>query len=1079
MTGTVGGTFRRALWKFCQDPGRDSWNTGAMVTHHELVASLDGRILATGRRFLEEIRREQPSLFDKARWTGKVMDWVMHNEHFKVQLLRFVDVFPALKTSESLARHLEEYFGGDDGAELPAVMKLGSLGAKYGGRLGAAVLGKAISANIRELARQFIIGETTDEAIANATKLREGGFGIVIDLLGEAAVSEAEAAGFQAAYLELIEALAGAAAGWATLDPNPESRDPNPNLDWGFAPRVQVSVKPSALYSRLRPVDFEGAVSGVMARLRPIYRRVIEVGGMLALDMESHQHKDITLEAFRRLRMQAGFRHWPHVCIVLQAYLRETDHDLNALLDWARAERLPFAIRLVKGAYWDYETVVARQNGWPIPVYQRKWETDAAFERLARRILEQHELVFLACGSHNIRSIAAVLETAKELGVPETRYEFQVLHGMAEPVRKALGNLTGRVRLYCPYGELVPGMAYLVRRLLENTANESFLRQTFVEGVELEQLLADPAQRKTSCQPVPAGAGKVKSFDAAAAGIGSSVGRENARPPFASHPAADFTRAEERAAFPAAIAEIRRRQLGRTYPLHIGGREVFTADRQPSRNPNHFTEVPGQVCQAGVRETELAIAAAEQAFPAWRDTAPPERAELLFKAAEVMRRRLHELAAWQVLEVGKQWAQAHADVSEAIDFLEYYGREMLRLGAPQRLGSVAGPERRHSCRPDPVQAWGDRNVVLPIPGEDNRLFYEPHGVAAVIAPWNFPLAISTGMAGAAVVTGNCVVYKPSGLSSIIGHQLVEVFQEAGLPDGVFNYLPGRGAVMGDFLVEHPAVSLIAFTGSLGVGRRIYQKAAAVHPGQRYLKRVICELGGKNALIIDDDADLDEAVPHVLQSAFGYQGQKCSACSRVIVLNAVYDRFVERLVEAARSLKIGPAEDPANDLGAVIYERAMKNVLNYAALAKREGTLLFESPVTTENPAGWYVPVTIVGDIRPEHRLAQEEVFGPVLAVMRAKDFDQAIAWANTTEFALTGGVFSRSPRHLEQARREFCIGNLYLNRGCTGALVGRQPFGGARLSGVGSKAGGPDYLLQFMDSRVVTENTMRRGFAAD
>ncbi|MBI1176602.1 L-glutamate gamma-semialdehyde dehydrogenase [bacterium] len=651
-------------------------------------------------------------------------------------------------------------------------------------------------------------------------------------------------------------------------------------------------------------------------------------------------------------------------------------------------------------------------------------------------------------------------------------------------------------------------MAYLVRRLLENTANESFLRQTFVEGEALERLLANPTQRaagvppaegRTGILPVSergqinrlAGGNPVE-VDNVQHTVVETMGlecdaykgkfvedRHDACPTFANHPVVDFTRENERTAFPSAIAEIRRKHLGKTYPLHIGGREMFTSDRLPSTNPNRFTEVLGHVCQAGAKETDLAVTAAEKAFPKWRDTAPEDRAKVLFKAAEIMRRRVHELSAWQVLEVGKQWAQAHADVSEAIDFLQYYGSEMIRLGAPRRMGWLNREGGPQTSRDLPTR----RRQHIPVPGEDNRLLYEPRGVAAVIAPWNFPLAISTGMVSAAIVTGNCVVYKPSGFSSIIGHQLVEIYRDAGLPDGVFNYLPGRSSVMGDHLVEHPAVSLIAFTGSLEVGQRIYRKAAVVQPGQRYLKRVICELGGKNAIIIDDDADLDEAVPQVLASAFGYQGQKCSACSRVIVLDAVYDRFVERLVAAAHSLKIGPAEDPANDMGAVIDENALKTIRRYAALAKDEGTLLFESTSfdhgTAHLQGGWFAPITIVGDIRPEHRIAQEEVFGPVLAVMRAKNFDQAIEWANSTRFALTGGVFSRSPRHLDQARREFRVGNLYLNRGCTGALVERQPFGGARMSGVGSKAGGPDYLVQFMDPRVVTENTMRRGFAAN
>jgi RHH-type proline utilization regulon transcriptional repressor/proline dehydrogenase/delta 1-pyrroline-5-carboxylate dehydrogenase len=673
--------------------------------------------------------------------------------------------------------------------------------------------------------------------------------------------------------------------------------------------------------------------------------------------------------------------------------------------------------------------------GWEAPVWDRKAETDAAYERQARRILENHAICHFACASHNVRTISAVLETAHALNVPESRYEFQMLYGMAEPVRRGILSVAGRVRLYCPYGEMVPGMGYLVRRLLENTANESFLRRSFAESATVEQLLEDPAVT----------AGRERSvLSSRPAAAGDDPG---ALPPFANQPMADFTRHAERAAFSEAITLVRGR-LGRSYPLFIGGREVRTSEQIQSVNPARPSETVGVVCQAGTAEVEQAVMAAEAAFPAWRDTPPIERAGYLLKAAEVARRRIFELAAWQVLEIGKQWDQAHADVAEAIDFLEYYAREMIRLGRPQRLGAM--------------------------PGETNTYFYEPKGPAAVIAPWNFPLAISMGMASAAIVAGNTVVFKPSSLTPVVGHHLVEIFREAGLPPGVFNYVPGGGSAMGDLLVDHPAISLIAFTGSRETGLRILERAARVQPGQPSVKKVVVEMGGKNAIIIDADANLDEAVPQVLSSAFGFQGQKCSACSRVIVLDAVYERFVERLVRGARAWRIGPAEEPGNSMGAVADAAAQRKISDYIAIAKHEGELLFESQVP--DGEGFWVPLTIVGGIRPEHRVAQEEVFGPLLAVMGVKDFDQAIQWANSTPYALTGGIFSRSPRHIERAGREFRVGNLYINRSITGALVGRQPFGGARMSGAGTKAGGPDYLLHFMDPRTVTENTMRRGF---
>ncbi|MBT1073913.1 L-glutamate gamma-semialdehyde dehydrogenase [Geobacter grbiciae] len=991
-------------------------------------SELNARIVSRGKEFFTSIAGEKPSLFDKGAWMGKAMDWSMRNDQFKVQLFRFVDVFPSLTTSRLLTEHIREYFGDEEA--MPPFMATGAKVAGMLGSFGGAVLNRVLTSNIEDMARQFIVGETTKEAVKNLEKLRKDGFAAVVDVLGEATLSEEEAEAYTNTYLELLETLKKEQGTWKGLP----GTGGDPDLDWGHAPRVNIAVKPTALYCLANPQDFEGSVVAILNRMRRILRKVMEVNGFLCIDMESYRFKDMTLEVFRRLRLEhPGY---PHLGIALQAYLKDTDRDLDGLLAWAKEQGVPISIRLVKGAYWDYETVRARQNGWEVPVWTIKAETDAAFERQARKILENHAVCHFACGSHNIRTISAVMELARELNVPPDRYEFQVLYGMAEPVRKGILRIAGRIRLYCPYGSMVPGMGYLVRRLLENTANESFLRKSFAEDARIEQLLEDPAvaaereQEARTARPEKERTGP------------------DGLPPFGNEPMVDFTRPDHRAAFPDALARVRT-QRGKTYPLFINGKEVLTADLQPTVNPNTPSEVLGQICQAGTKEAGDAVAAAKTAFPAWRDTDPRTRADYLLKAARIARTRIFDLSAWQILEIGKQWDQAYADVTEAIDFLEYNAREMIRLGGPRRLGHA--------------------------PGELNHYFYEPRGVAAVIAPWNFPLAISAGMASAAIVTGNCVVYKPSGLTPLMGWHLAELFREARLPDGVFNYMPGRSSVMGDYLVDHPDVSLIAFTGSLETGLRINERAARVQPGQANVKRVICEMGGKNAIIIDDDADLDEAVPQVLLSAFGFQGQKCSACSRVIVLDAIHDRFVERLVAMARATSVGPPEDPAHSMGAVADDNAMKRIREYIEIGKTEGKLLHEGPVPAGT--GYYVPMTIIGGIRPEHRIAREEIFGPVLAVMRAKDFDEAIQWANAPRFALTGGVFSRSPEHLAKARREFRVGNLYLNRGITGALVERQPFGGSRMSGGGTKAGGPDYLLHFMDPRTVTENTMRRGFA--
>lgn len=987
-------------------------------------SGLDKKIIVRGKEFFTSISGEAPSIFNKGWWTGKVMDWSMKNENFKVQLFRFVDVLPYLNTSASLSRHIDEYFAGED-QDVPAVLKwgAGALGSGFAGKLAGGLVAKTIRSNIEGMGKQFIIGENTTDALKNLKKIRKDGFAFTVDILGEASVSELESEAYLKEYIDLLSALQTEYTKWPALDGE---------LDWGHAPRVNISVKPTALFSQAAPQDYEGSVQGMVHRLTPILRKVREMNGFMRIDMEQYKFKDITLEVYRRLRDSDEFRDYPHLGIVLQAYLKDTDQDLADLIAWARAKNLPISIRLVKGAYWDAETVIAKQNGWEIPVWTIKAESDAAFERQSKVILENHDICHFGCASHNIRSIAAVMEIAQELKIPDEKYEFQVLYGMAEPVRKGLRNVAKRVRLYAPYGDLIPGMAYLVRRLLENTANESFLRQSFAEEAEIEHLLENPAmtmEREKRQQPAP------------------EPTKSHSKPRFTNEPFADFTKTEVRQAFIDAVKEVRG-QLGRQYPLVIGGQDVVTNDTLPSVNPANPNELIGTICQASTQEIDLAIDAAKNAAPAWKDLGPEDRANYLFKAAEIARKEIYTLSAWQVLEVGKQFDQAQGDIAEGIDFMEYYAREMIRLGKPQRMGRA--------------------------PGEMSLLSYQPKGIAAVIAPWNFPLAISCGMSAAAMVTGNPVLYKPAGPSSVVGYTLMEIFRKAGLPDGVFNYVPGRGSVMGDYLVEHPDISIIAFTGSMEVGHRIVNKASVVQPGQKQIKRVIAELGGKNAVIIDDDADLDEAVREVLHSAFAFQGQKCSACSRVIVVEPIYPKFIERLAEGAKSLAIGPAEDPTYFMGPVVDANAQANIKKYIEIAKSEGKLVFESTVPDQ---GYYVPITIVEGITPEHRIAQEEVFGPVLSVMKVKDFDQALDWANSTRFSLTGAVFSRSPKHLDKARTKFNVGNLYLNRGCTGALVERHAFGGFNMSGVGSKSGGPDYLLQFLDPRIVCENTMRRGFA--
>jgi RHH-type proline utilization regulon transcriptional repressor/proline dehydrogenase/delta 1-pyrroline-5-carboxylate dehydrogenase len=690
-------------------------------------------------------------------------------------------------------------------------------------------------------------------------------------------------------------------------------------------------------------------------------------------------------------------------------------------------------VRLVKGAYWDAETIEATAEGWPVPVFAEKDETDANYERCTRLLLDHHGEVRAAFGSHNLRSIGYAVAYARSKGVPDSGYEVQMLYGMAEPIQAAIRRLGLRLRVYAPVGELVPGMAYLVRRLLENTSNDSWVRHRFAEGRDLEELLAPPAVDRLPPPEPPRHGVATDAADPAA---------------YEPEPPAEWRRRPARAAFRAAVEDVGGR-LGLDVPALIGAERVRTTATITSVDPGRSDIVVATSASCGRAEVDAAVAAARDAWPGWQRTSASERAAVLFRAADWLRVRRDRVAAVEVFEAGKPWKEADADVCEAIDFCEYYGREMLRLDAGGRVQSP--------------------------PGEANTLTYRGKGIGVVIAPWNFPLAIPTGMVTAALVTGNAVLFKPAEQTPAVAHQLVLALRAGGLPDGVLAFLPGVGEEIGPMLVEHPDVAFIVFTGSKAVGLGINEAAARTQPGQRHVKRVVAEMGSKNALIVDSDADLDQAVPIVVQSAFGFSGQKCSAASRLVVLDDVYDDAVARLVGATAEIAVGHPAEMGTVMGPLIDADAQARVRGYVQRAPGEGRVLLardDVPAT-----GYYAGPAIVAGVDTRSPLARDEIFGPVLTVFRAADLDHAIAIANDTDYALTAGIVSRTPSHIRTAAAELRAGNVYVNRSITGAVVGRQPFGGYGLSGVGSKAGGPDYLLQFLDPRVVTENTLRQGFA--
>ncbi|MBX3409199.1 MAG: proline dehydrogenase family protein [Phycisphaeraceae bacterium] len=991
------------------------------------------RIDEIGREMLERARGHKSGLLSARFYSDALMEWSMKDQNFKVQLFRFVDCFPMLKTPDAVFDHLNDYLS-QPGVTVPGTV---ATLMKAGGLL-KGTAAATISSRIKAMAGNFIAGTDAASALPGLRDLWNDGIAFSVDLLGETCVSDAEADDYARKYLDLITNLPDSVSGWK----------PQPSLErdhLGAVPRVNVSIKISALSARCDPIDTEGSINDLMVRLVPILEAAKARGVFVNFDMEHHALKDLTLLLFQRCMERVGFEGG----LAMQAYLRSGVEDAQRMVDWARQTGRVITVRLVKGAYWDAETIKSELHGWPNPVWPQKWQTDACFERMTEVFLDSCPRsaggvggaggVKLALGSHNVRSIAAALAGLEARGLPREAIELQMLHGMADQLKHAAKDMGLRIREYVPVGEMIPGMAYLVRRLLENTSNESWLKSGFLDNADASVLLRAPS--------APAGASAPQDLTAvgperhmlsgAVAGVGD--GR-----PFINEPMRDFSDARQRDAFAAAIARA-------TVP-----------------------RVANDTTPAAASDM---MARAHAAFGQWRDLPARTRAACLTQAAAIMRQQRDGLSGVLIRESGKTWREADADVCEAIDFCEYYARLAVPMFERSRLGRFIG--------------------------ELDEVWYQPRGVAVVISPWNFPLAICCGMTAAALVTGNTVVVKPAeqtpGIASVMCDILREAAVRAGVPAGLIRdalqFCPAPGETTGAALVRDPRTALIAFTGSRDVGLDILTAAAPGSPfadpslrtGLTHVKRVVCEMGGKNAIIVDTSADFDEAVLGVRASAFGFQGQKCSACSRCIVVDPegpggpAITMFTKRLVEATRAMVIGDPLRPGTDIGPVIDEEARAKIAGFIEEASRQCRLelAMEPPPGAAAAGRAYVGPHIFSGVLPSHRIAREEVFGPVLAVMHAPTFEAALALANDSVYKLTGGVFSRKPTHIEMAKREFRVGNLYINRGNTGALVARHPFGGFGMSGVGSKAGGADYLLQFVEPRACAENTMRRGFAPE
>ncbi len=958
---------------------------GARVAMPEIdVGAVERRTQQWGRELLAVVSAQRESR--STRWRDALVGAMTADERTRARMLGLTDVLARLPHERSPRRTaslVREYLGGD--LVLPRVlkrfMKMGT--ASW---MPDTLVAWGARRSVGMMASKFIVDAKAPALDRALALLASEGRSASVDVLGEAVMSNGEADAYRDNYLRLIAELAKhPLAGERTV---------------GGFPVIELSLKLSSLSARFNPVALAMTLDDIAPRLRAILVASRAAGLGITVDAEQYKTRALVWHCLTEtLRQERALDGWGDVGTVLQAYHRDADDYLAAMVSFAEERGTPLRVRLVKGAYWDEEAIVAGQNGWPVPVFQDKAATDICFETLVARALERTDAIALAVASHNVRSHVYAEAVAESLGLPAGTIEHQSLYRTWTALSRSLGAMGWVARDYVPVGEPEPAMAYLVRRILENSSQVGFLSQSR-ENSDERALLAEP---------------KLTTED-------ERYAREPHVTGFVSVAEARLFDPTEQATFAAELASARQR-WGEHYPLRIGQQEVTTGATLEDRSPSYPDGPPvGFVEQAGPDEVERALAMVNEAQPAWAARDRNERADVLERAAQLIDERKLTLGAWVVHEAGRSWTEAVADVEEAADHLSWAAHEA-------RASHVAGD-------------------------------YEPRGVVACIPPWNFPMALSAGMTGGALVTGNAVVLKPASETPITAMMLADVLYEAGVPREALVVLPGSGAVVGQALVDSPLVDMVAFTGSMEVGTEIYERAAQVTLARGGVKRVIAEMGGKNAIVVFPDADLDDAVRAVLRSAFSHAGQKCSACSRVLVHEAVADRFTERLVAAARGLPMGPADDPGTVVNPVVSPLAKERLVAHLGAIHAESEVLLEGV----SQPGCLVGPTIVR-VAPEDAAtayaSQVEMFGPIVAVTRFADEDQAVELANNTPYGLTLGVFSHSPRTVERLVSAGIAGNVYVNRHVTGARVGIEPFGGMAMSGTGPKAGGVQYLRAF------------------
>lgn len=960
-------------------------------------------VLEEGLAIFNALNLDNESIFNKEYWFGIVMDYVMKDPSFKVDMFQFIDVLPVLTTDDQIAKHIKEYLLKKD-RDLPAIISTALKAASL--TITKGIAASTIRKNVTDIAQRFIAGRDINDAQKKLYEFEKQGFCFTIDLLGEKTLSNAEADLYMARYQHLIETLPQIV--------NPKNGDvPN------------VSLKVSALSCYLVTEDPLTSIVELKKRILPLLRIAKANNVFINFDVESYASHEIIYKLFSELALSEEFRSWPLLGIVVQAYLLQSRQHTNDLIDLCRKRRCPITIRLVKGAYWDYELVKAQKLGHHAPVFVDKARTDCNYEELSRLLLDNITFLRPAFGSHNIRSLAHAIAYANQKNIGHHQYEIQMLYGMAAAERKALLMRGHTVRIYVPIGEMLVGMSYLVRRLLENTSQMSFVKMSNHDQKDQRDLLKEPVA--SEIPPLE----KVHEF------INASL--------------TDFSDKTMRDNFSNALHRVRK-NFPVTVRINIDKKDISSKKTYQHLCPSDVSLTIFTTALASCDDAERAILASVNAQPALQQSSLIKRCEHLLNLAAILENDRFDIAATMCFEVGKTWAEADADVAEAIDFCRYYAQRAHIEISPRIIGNIDG--------------------------EHNVLSFHGRGPTVIIAPWNFPLAILCGMSVAAYVCGNPIIMKPAETSTLMARMLYERMIKAAFISEAVQFLPGSGKEIGPYLVAHPHVATICFTGSLEVGHEIMLRANTVVPEQIQMKRVICEMGGKNAIIVDEDADLDEAVMGIIASAFGYAGQKCSAASRVIAVGSVKEQLIDRLIMATISLRQASSLAPNTFLGPVIDQKAYDRLMRVIDdLATDPSVNIIERGVHVTG--GYFVPATLVFVKDMNHWIMQQELFGPIVAVYHAANLAEACRVANHTKFGLTGGFFSRSPVNIAYVRENFSVGNLYINQKCTGALVHRQPFGGFKMSGTGIKAGGPHYLLNFVDTKVVSENTMRQGFTPE